>query len=131
MALNDYRYMLGSDAAGAKSNGPVKITVVEPGPLVAALRIESDAPGCKKLTREVRVVDGLDRVDITNTVDKMAVREKEGVHFGFAFNVPDGVMRMGHPPGRSYARRSISSPARARTGSPCSAGWTSPMRAAG
>ena len=97
VALNDYRYMLGSDAAGAKSNGPVKITVVESGPLVASLRIESDAPGCNKLVREVRVVDGLDRVDIIDTVDKNAVREKEGVHFGFAFNVPDGVMRMDIP----------------------------------
>jgi alpha-mannosidase len=97
VALNDYRYMLGSDAAGAKGNGPVKITVVESGPLVAAVRIESDAPGCNTLIREVRVVDGLERVDITNTVDKKAVREKEGVHFGFAFNVPDGVMRMDIP----------------------------------
>ena len=80
--------MLGSDAAGAKTNGPVKITVVEPGPLVAMLRIESEAPGCNRLTREVRVVDGLDWVDITDIIDKKAVREKEGVHFGFAFNVP-------------------------------------------
>ena len=30
-------------------------------------------------------------------LDKKAVREKEGVHLGFAFNVPDGVMRMDIP----------------------------------
>ena len=51
-------------------------------------------PGCTKLSREIRVVDGLDRVDIINVLDKKAVRQKEGVHFGFAFNVPAGVMRM-------------------------------------
>lgn len=97
VSLNDYRYMRGSDTAGAKTNGPVKITVKEPGPLVASLLIESDAPGCSRLTREVMLVDGLETVFITDTVDKNAVREKEGVHFGFAFNVPDGVMRMDIP----------------------------------
>jgi alpha-mannosidase len=61
---------------------------------VASLLIESDAPGCKRLLREVRVVDGLDYVEIINTVDKLAVRAKEGVHFGFGFNVPDGMVRM-------------------------------------
>jgi alpha-mannosidase len=97
VALNDYQYMLGSDAAGAKSNGPVKLTRKDAGPLVTSLLIESDAPGCKKLSREVRVFDGLDYVEIIDTVDKTAVRRKEGVHFGFAFNVPDGVMRMDTP----------------------------------
>jgi len=94
VGINGYRYMLGSDAAGAQANGPVKVTVKEAGPLVASLLIESDAPGCHKLVREVRVFDGLDYVEIINTVDKEPVREKEGVHFGFAFNVPDGQMRM-------------------------------------
>jgi len=44
--------------------------------------------------REVRVVHGLDRVELLNLVDKQAVRAKEGAHFGFGFNVPDGTMRM-------------------------------------
>ena len=65
----------------------------ENGPLVASLLIESDAPGCKSLAREVRVVDGLDDVEIINTVDKLPIRAKEGVHFGFGFNVPDGMPR--------------------------------------
>ena len=65
--------------------------------MVASLLIESDAPGCTKFTREVRVVDGLDRVDIINVLDKRPVRQKEAVHLGFAFNVPDGVMRMDIP----------------------------------
>ncbi|MBN1919128.1 MAG: hypothetical protein JW889_14580 [Verrucomicrobia bacterium] len=94
VAVNGYRYMLGSDAAGAQPNGPVKITVKEAGPLVTSLLVESDAPGCRKLLREVRVIDGLDYVEIIDTVDKEAVREKEGVHFGFAFNVPGGQMHM-------------------------------------
>ena len=93
-ALNDYFYLLGADAKDAKRNGLPRISIKERGPLVASLLIESEAPGCHRLVREVRVVDGLDRVELLNLVDKQAVRVKEGVHFGFGFNVPDGTMRM-------------------------------------
>jgi hypothetical protein len=93
-ALNDYFYLPGSDLKDLQRNGPPRISVKEKGPLVASLLIESDAPGCKRLLREVRVVDGLDSVEIINTVDKLPVRAKEGVHFGFGFNVPDGTVRM-------------------------------------
>lgn len=94
VALNDYRYMLGSDATGATTNEKPTITVLEHGPLVASLRVESTAPGCRGLTRDIVLVDGLDSVQIFDTVDKAPIREKEGVHFGFAFDVPDGVVRM-------------------------------------
>ena len=75
----------------------MKISIKERGPLVASLLIESEAPGCRKLTREVRVIDGLDRVDLLNTVDKLPVRAKEGVHFRFGFNVPRSTVRMDVP----------------------------------
>jgi hypothetical protein len=97
MGLNDYRYVPGKDPAGAQKNGAVQVRVLEEGPLVASLRVESEAPGCRKLTREVRVLDGINRVEITNRVDKEKVREKEGVHFAFPFNVPEGVVRMDIP----------------------------------
>jgi hypothetical protein len=97
VGLNDYRYVLGTDSKGARSNGPVRIQVLENGPLVASLRITSDAPGCNQLLREVRVVDGLDRVELVNHVDRKSVREKDGVHFGFGFNVPAGTVRMETP----------------------------------
>ena len=54
-ALNDYFYLPGSDLKGLRRNGPVKISVKERGPLIASLLVESDAPGCRRLTREVRV----------------------------------------------------------------------------
>ena len=97
IGLNRYYYVLGSKVKEARQSGPAKITVKERGPLVASLLVESDAPGCAKFSREIRVIDGLDRVDIVNTLDKTAVRKKEGVHLGFAFNVPGGEMRMDIP----------------------------------
>ena len=98
IGLNRYYYVLGDKVKRAtavwsgedlRSRNPVR--------LVASLLVESDAPGCAKFSREIRVIDGLDRVDIINTLDKTAVREKEGVHLGFAFNVPGGTMRMDIP----------------------------------
>ena len=103
-ALNDYFYLPGSDLKGLQRNGPPRISVKETGPLVASLLIESDAPGCKRLLREVRVVDGLDYVEIINTVDKLPVRAKEGIHFGFGFNVPERHRAHGRGLGGGAAR---------------------------
>jgi hypothetical protein len=96
-AINSYVYLPGSNVKDAKPNGPVKITIKEKGPLVASILIESEAPGCKKLAREVRVVDGLDYVEVIDTVDKLPMRAVEGVHFGFAFNVPNPVVHVNCP----------------------------------
>jgi len=93
-SLNDYFYLLGSDLKSLQRNGVPRITAKENGPLLASLLIESDAPGCNRLLREVRLIAGLDRVELVNTVDKLPVRTKEGVHFGFGFNVPNGTVRM-------------------------------------
>jgi hypothetical protein len=100
VGLNQYNYVLGKLIDEKKEYfqaGRTKVAVKEAGPLVASLLIESEAPGCNKLSREVRVVDGLDRVDMTNVVDKQPVRRKEAVHLGYAFNVPGGTMRMDIP----------------------------------
>jgi hypothetical protein len=62
--------------------------------LLASLIIDSEAPSCKSLSREVRVISGLNRIELINTVDKLPIRAKEAIHFGFGFNVPDGIVRM-------------------------------------
>jgi alpha-mannosidase len=92
--LNDYFYLPGSDLSGLQRNGKPRITIKENGPLVASLLVESEAPGCQRLTREIRVIEKLNRLELINTVDKSAVRAKEGVHFGFGFAVPRGTVRM-------------------------------------
>jgi len=97
-ALNDYLYLIGDDLKDLQRNGPASIHVGENGPLVASLVIESAAPGCKKLTRELRLVAGLDYVEIINTLDKERLQAKsyhakegkESVNFAFPFAVPGG-----------------------------------------
>ena len=106
-ALNDYLYLIGDDLAALQRNGPVKITVRERGPLVTSLLVESDAPGCHKLLREIRLVAGADYVELLDTVDKKRLEAesytaktgKESVNFAFPFNVPGGDVRLDVPLG--------------------------------
>ena len=93
-SLNEYLYLPGSDVGGVERSGRPTITIKETGPLVASLSIESEAPGCKRLTRELRVFDQIGRLEFIDTIDKLAIRAKEGVHFRYAFNVPKGTVRM-------------------------------------
>ena len=97
LGLNDYFYVAGRNPANPQRNGPVIVMAKEPGPVVASLLINSDAPGCRKLSREVRLIAGMDRVDIIDTIDKEKIYEQEAVHLAFAFNIPEGVTRMEVP----------------------------------
>ncbi|HTS00142.1 MAG TPA: glycoside hydrolase family 38 C-terminal domain-containing protein, partial [Bacteroidota bacterium] len=92
--LDGYFYVAGLDACEALRSGPPSVAVGEKGPLVASIVVTSGAPGCNSLRREYRLVDGLGRLDVTNTIDKRRVRTNEAVHVGFPFNVPGGTMRV-------------------------------------
>ena len=93
-AVNDYFYLLGSDLKNLQRNSVPRVSVKESGPLLTSLLVDSEAPGCNQLSREIRLIEGLDRVDLVNRVDKKAVRAKEGVHFGFGFAVPEAEVRL-------------------------------------
>jgi len=97
LGLNDYFYVAGRDPKEPQRNGAVTISTKDTGPLVASLLIESAAPGCRHLSREVRLVAEKDHVDVIDVIDKENVYEKEAVHLAFAFHVPAGVMRMDIP----------------------------------
>ncbi len=98
--LNEYLYVAGADPKDAKGTENVKISVKEEGPVVVSLLIESDAAGCNKLIREIRLTSDSEIVEIINRVDKKGIREKEGVHFAFPMNVPDGVVSWDVPFGK-------------------------------
>ncbi len=103
--LNSFIYLRGDAPDQLQRNGPVTISVGENGPLVASLLIDSDAPGCRHLQRELRVTAGQDDVEIINRVDKARVMAtnyqakaaKESLSFGFPFNVPDADVSLDIP----------------------------------
>jgi alpha-mannosidase len=91
--LNQYLYVLGTDPEKAQRVSNVRVRVKEQGYLVVSLLVEADAPGAKRYSSEIRLVEGLDRVDLITNLDKRAVRDKEGVHIAFPFSVPGGQLR--------------------------------------
>ena len=95
--VNSYLYLRDSDVSKVEQSGSATVTVEDAGPLVATLRVESDAPGARRLTRRVRLSSGIGQLELFNTIDKTAIRDKEGVHIGFGFNVPGAVTRMDMP----------------------------------
>lgn len=114
-AANEYLFLEGSDTTKIQKSGAVKITVEEPGPLIASLRIESAAPGCNSLVRRVRLAAGADWIELANTVDKKRAAidphpenhafahefaqhgGKESVQFAFPFAIPGGTMHIDIP----------------------------------
>jgi alpha-mannosidase len=88
--LNDYYYVEGRLPNHPQTSILTLMKIKENGPLVVSFIAESDAPGCKELTCEVRLVNGLERVEIINTLDKLEIIEPEGVHFAFPFHIPNG-----------------------------------------
>jgi alpha-mannosidase len=97
VSFNQYLYMPGDTLKNLETSGKPIISIKEKGPLVVSLVIKSTAPGANGLTREIRLVNGLDKVELINTIDKKAIRRKESVHFAFPFNVPGAQVRYSIP----------------------------------
>jgi alpha-mannosidase len=114
-AVNRFLYMSGNDLEHLGRSGKPAITVEDPGPLVATIRIESSAPTCNRLIRRVRVMAGQDYVVLENIVDKQRAPlnpnpkkedqggsfaqrgNKESIQFEFSMSVPEGRMTMDVP----------------------------------
>ena len=97
--FNKYYYLSGKNPDDAVTIDNGKIKVHEQGPVFSSLLVESTPPGCKKMQQEVRLYNSkLNWIEIVNTLDKKAIRDKESVHFAFPFDIPDGQVRL-HIPG--------------------------------
>ena len=96
IGFNTYWYS-GLIKENLSTNYSPSITIKENGPLVSSLLIESSGNGANKIMQEIEVVSGLDKINITNIVDKIKTIENENVRFSFPFSVPDGEVRIDIP----------------------------------
>jgi len=96
-AFNKYIYLPGDSLEKMVTTGAVTVKRYESGPVVNSLVIESGAPGANALTREIRLVQGIDRVEVINNIDKKAVLAKESLLFQFPFAVPEGQVKYDIP----------------------------------
>lgn len=93
--INSFRYLPKNGKPSLPTE--VQLKIKENGPLLATIQVESKAEGCRKLIREVRILAGNLVIEINNQVDKIAITKKEGIHFGFSFDIPDGRTRIDIP----------------------------------
>jgi hypothetical protein len=95
--LNAFRWQPARGAGEARPDTLLSMEVKENGPLVGEVQIISTAAGCRSVTRSVRLVCGEPFIEITNIVDKLPLLPKDGVHFGFGFDIPNGRTRVDIP----------------------------------
>ena len=96
--FNQYLYVPGRDPADAVGSGPATIRVLEGGPLVWTLESTTSAPGLRApLIREVRLVEGLSRVSISNRMAKEWILDPEAVLFRFPFALEEPQVRVDVP----------------------------------
>ena len=94
--LNAFRWMPG-DSDNAVADSVISISVTEEGPLVVELSVLSKGKGCRSVTRSVRLIFNQPSVEITNIVDKLPLIDKDGIHFGFGFDIQQATTRMDIP----------------------------------
>ena len=94
--LNAFRW-LPANKMEPKADTDIAITTVENGPLVVELRVTSKATGCRGVSRSVRLVNGQPWAEISNVVDKLPLVAKDGIHFGFGFDIANGKTRVDIP----------------------------------
>jgi len=115
--LNQYLFLEGKDTSKVSTSGPVRIAIEDAGPLVAAVRIESSAPGCVDLVRRVRLKASADWIEISNIVNKKRAalnphpgqggtggdfaqhESKESLQFAFPFAIENGQIHIDAPLG--------------------------------
>jgi hypothetical protein len=95
LGINDYLYVPGTDPDSFQQTNHIQIHIKENGPLIISLKIISKAPGTYKLCQDISLISGLNKVTITDRINKKEVRTKESVHFAYPVNVPNGKMRIG------------------------------------
>jgi hypothetical protein len=96
--LDQYLYVPGRDPAAAVGAGEATFELVERGPIVWSFSATSEAPGLRApLVRTYRLVEGLDRVQVTNRVTKEWVLDPEAVLFRFPFAIENPQVRIDAP----------------------------------
>lgn len=93
---NAFRW-LPADSINGKADTDIIISTIENGPLVIELRVDSKASGCRSVSRSIRLIHGQPWVEISNIVDKLPLVAKDGIHFGFGFDIPQPVTRVDIP----------------------------------
>lgn len=94
--FNGYWYS-GLNAANPETDSLYRFSITDQGPVLTSLTIFSAAPGARGFRQDISLVNGMDEVYITNTVDKVKQLEDENLRFSFPFDIEGGEWRFDIP----------------------------------
>lgn len=92
--LNSYFYVSGRLPSDIYSPEKSETEVIENGPITSVIRVSTSARGSKNITNYYQLINGIGKIVISSEIDKEKIYTPEGVHLGFPFNVPSGVVHL-------------------------------------
>lgn len=96
--LNEYVYVPGRDPDVAVTAGRPRVRVTERGPLIWAVEVMRAAPGADAGIRSaIQLYDGLERIDVIDSIDKALTYDPEAVLYRLSFNLRDPRVRVDVP----------------------------------
>ena len=87
--LNSYWYVEGRDPDNRFSIVDCQWSIVEVGPVMVRMSVKSKPPGTISLHNTITLYQGLDYLEINNSIDKLKNYNPEAVHFAFPFKIDD------------------------------------------
>lgn len=91
--FNQYKFVANKYIKSYKkdqSKTPVEIIVLENGPLLTSFRVIKDGYKTRKIVTDITIEAHSEKIYLSNLVDRVASRKKEGIHFEFPLNFPRG-----------------------------------------
>jgi alpha-mannosidase len=92
--LNTYFYVTGRSPENRSSVSAAKTEITENGSVIKTIKATVSGKGSKSITDYYQLITGLNKINLTTIIDKEKVYTPEGVHLGFPFNVPSGVIHI-------------------------------------
>lgn len=92
--MGAYIYVSGRKPDNPVTAGSAVVRIKENGPIVSSLMLQLKGEGCNSIEQEIKLISGINRVDINYTLDKKKVYTPEAVRFAFPVNVPEGIFTM-------------------------------------
>ena len=92
--LNSYYYVSGRSPSDIYTPEKSAAVITENGPVTSVIKVNTSARGSKSITNYYQLINGLGKIVIRSEIDKEKIYTPEGVHLGFPFNVPSGVLHL-------------------------------------
>jgi len=92
--MGAYIYVNGRKPDSPLGHTNAEIRIKENGPIVSSLQLKLNGPGCNSIEQEIKLVSGINRVELNYTFDKQKIYTPEAVRIAFPFNIPGSELRI-------------------------------------